>query len=223
VNEIAWEAAGSATVAGIRIDRYRLRHSERMVIPLLHLHREGRAAARTVIDLRLEGKIGVADWPAVRDRIEGGDDVVSFDLRGVGETRMRYRAQSGDDPTLAEADEARAYFNPLSGVLANHVYNALLTGRPYFLEMIEDVEIVARFAREKLGAPRLAVWPHGDAGALAEAVAQSLPGIEALSSAGAPAFRWSDVVAQLREVWPIQYLLPGGALLAPGPAVAASR
>lgn len=44
---------------------------------------------------------------------------------------MRYRAQSGDDPTLAEAAETAAYFNPLSGVLANHVYNSLLTGRPY--------------------------------------------------------------------------------------------
>ena len=72
---------------------------------------------------------------------------------------MRYRAASGDDPTIADADEKQAYFNPLSGVLANHVYNSLLTGRPYVLEMIDDVAIVARFARERLGARR-SRWPR---------------------------------------------------------------
>jgi dienelactone hydrolase len=220
VNAIAWESAGRASVGGLVIDRYRLQHSGRMVIPVLHVHREGPPSGRTVIDLRLEGKVGVGDWPAVRRRIDAGDDVLSFDLRGVGETRMRYRAQSGDDPTLAEADETRAYFNPLSGVLANHVYNALLTGRPYFLEMIEDVEIVTRFAREKLGATRLVLEPHGNAQALAEAARQSIAGLAILPSADATPFRWSDAVEQLRELWPIQYLLPGGALRAPGPAAA---
>src|SRR5204863_4082545 len=34
---IAWEAAGSATVGGVRIDRYRLRHSGQLVIPVLHV------------------------------------------------------------------------------------------------------------------------------------------------------------------------------------------
>src|SRR6185369_13349391 len=104
-----------------------------------------------------------------------GEEVLSFDLRGVGENRMRYRAASGDDPTLAEADEARAYFNPLSGVLANHVYNSLLTGRPYFLEAIEDVEIVSRFAREKLGRPRLVVAPSVSARGLADAPPRCSP------------------------------------------------
>ncbi len=214
---IAWEAAGSATVAGVRIDRYRLHHSEHLVIPLLHVHREDGSRDRAVIDLRLAGKPGVADWPSVTRHL-GGADVIAFDLRGTGETRMRYRAASGDDPTLAEADEAQAYFNPLSGVLANHVYNALLTGRPYFLEMMEDVEIVTRFAREKLGFARLSVVPHREAGALADAVVETLPGLELLPSADVPAFRWSRTVESMREVWPIQYLLPGGAALDAPPA-----
>jgi hypothetical protein len=208
---IAWEAAGSSAVGDVRIDRYRLHHSERLVIPLLHIHSGQGQRRRAVIDLRLEGKVGVVDWPTVRRSLDAGDDVLAFDLRGTGETRMRYRAQSGDDPALAEADEAQAYFNPLSGVLANQVYNSLLTGRPYFLEMIEDVEIVARFAREELAIARLAVRPSGDAGALAEAVAQALPGIELLASSGVPAFNWADVVEQMRETWPIQYLLPAAA------------
>jgi hypothetical protein len=88
------------------------------------------------------------------------------------------------------------------------VYNALLTGRPYFLEMIEDVEIVARFARARLRAGALVVRPRGEAGALAQAAAEALPD---LTVADADAFRWSEVVERLRERWPIQYLLPDGA------------
>jgi len=220
---IAWESAGTAMAGGVRIDRYRLRHSGGLVIPVLHVHREATRADRAVLDLRLAGKPGPADWPSVTRHL-GAADVIAFDLRGTGETRMRYRAASGDDPTLAEADEEKAYFNPLSGVLANHVYNALLTGRPYFLEMMEDVEIVSRFAREKLGFARLAVAPSGEAGALGEAVAATWPDLEILRSADVPVFRWSTAVEQMREIWPIQYLLPGGALLdAPAPAVTTAR
>jgi hypothetical protein len=213
---IAWESAGTSGAGGVRIDRYRLHHSEHLVIPLLHIHRETTPRGRPVIALSLEGKVGVADWPAVRRHLDAGEEVLSFDFRGVGETRMRYRAASGDDPALAEADEARAYFNPLSGVLANHVYNALLTGRPYLLEMIEDVEIVARFAREKLGliAP-FALAPSPEAAPLADVVAASLTGVVVAPTSTRPSFTWADAVEQMRETWPIQYLLPGAALWNP--------
>jgi dienelactone hydrolase len=209
---IAWEAAGTSEVGDARVDRYRLFHGEHLVIPLLHIHRETPARGRAVLALALEGKVGATDWASIRRRLDAGDEVLSFDLRGVGENRMRYRAASGDDPTLAEADETRAYFNPLSGVLANHVYNSLLTGRPYFLEAIEDVEIVARFAREKLGRPRLTLAPSESARGLAVAAAKVLPGLE-VEAADGPTFRWTDLVEQMREVWPIQYLMPGGAAL----------
>ncbi|PYP42206.1 MAG: hypothetical protein DMD43_03705 [Gemmatimonadetes bacterium] len=212
---IAWEAAGGSDVGDLRIDRYRLRHSEGLVIPVVHVHRRGGERSRVLLDLGLDGKIGVADWPEVRRLVESGDEVLSFDLRGTGETRMRYKAQSIDDPELAAMDEARAYASPISGVLANYVYNSLLTGRPYFLEMIEDAEIVARFARQKLGAHRLAVRGRGDAQALAEAVAEVLPEVERDSSPGAAVFDWSEAVERMRETWPIQYLLPGGADLRP--------
>jgi hypothetical protein len=212
VGVIAWEAAGTSRVGDVTIDRYRLHHSEHLVIPLLHIHRTAAGRGRAVIALALDGKVGVADWPAVVRRLDAGDEVLSFDFRGVGETRMRYRAESGDDPALAEKDEARAYFNPLSGVLANHVYNALLTGRPYFLEMIEDVEIVTRFAREVLGATRIALAPSPDAALLADVAAASVTSVTVAPSSPSPTFAWREAVEHLREVWPIQYLVPGAAL-----------
>lgn len=221
---IAWEARGTTAVGGVSIDRYLLRHSGGLEMPLLHVHPTGvtgaeqgfsPAAARPVLlDLSLDGKATAADWAAVRARLDAGFDVVSFDLRGTGETRMRYRAASVDDPTLAPADEEAAYADPLSGVLANHVYNSLLTGRPYFLEMLEDVEIAARFSRVKLGAARIAVAGRGDASLLAQSAGEVLPGVEWIP--GDPAgqvFSWSEAIESLAEIWPIQYLLPGGALL----------
>jgi hypothetical protein len=60
---------------------------------------------------------------------------------------MAYRAASPDDPALAQLDFDRAYVSPVSGILADYVYNLILTGRPYFLQMIEDVEIATRFFR----------------------------------------------------------------------------
>ena len=137
---------------------------------------------------------------------------MSFDPRGLGETRLRYRAVSVDDPALAPASEEQAYADPLSGVLANLVYNAQLLGRPYLLELVEDVEIAARFSREKLGARQLAIEGPGDARLLAEAAAAALPGLTLVPTARA-AFSWKETLARGRETWPIHYLMPGGARL----------
>jgi hypothetical protein len=206
---IAWEDAGGSTVAGARIDRYLLHHGA-LSIPLLHIHRAGAAPAVTIVDVSLHGKVGPAEWSEVVRLLDQGHDVLSFDLRGVGETRMRYRAESIDDPALAALDEVAAYESPLSGVLENHVYNAQVAGRPYFLEMIEDVEIVVRFARARLDRTRVQVRARGDAQTLAEAAAEVVEGVE-LGPGGEPAFRWSRAVETMQETWPIQYLLPRGA------------
>jgi dienelactone hydrolase len=206
---IAWEAVTGSTVGGVRIDRYRLHHGL-LEIPVLHIHAPGRAAGATVLDVGLHGKVGVAEWPEVVSILDQGHDVLSFDLRGAGETRMRYRAESVDDAELAALDEPSASESPLSGVLANHVYNAQLMGRPYFLEMIEDVEIVSRFARVRLGVAGLLLRARGDAQLLVEAASEVIDGVEVASTARSE-FRWSAAVEQLREIWPIQYLMPGGA------------
>jgi hypothetical protein len=104
--------------------------------------------------------------------------------------------------------------SPLSGVLANHVYNAQLVGRPYLLEMIEDVEIVARFARSQLGAREVAIDAPGEGRLLARAVAAALLDVALVVPVGAePPFSWKEAVESMRETWPIHYLLPGGVAL----------
>jgi hypothetical protein len=142
-----------------------------------------------------------------------GFDVYTFDFRGLGEDRMMYKVDSVDTPGLAPAEIEQAYASPLAGVLANYVYNSLLTGRPYFLQMIEDAEIVSRFVRARINPDQIHVCAHGDSYTLAAAIAASLPGIRLLSQPGEKITRWSDIVEQKRELWPIQYLLPGGAFI----------
>jgi hypothetical protein len=95
-------------------------------------------------------------------------------------------------------------------VLANHVYNAQLVGRPYLLELVEDVEIAVRFARARLGARSLAIDAKGDARLLAELAGAALAVNVAEPRDGEPAFSWSDAVSRRLELWPIHYLLPGG-------------
>jgi hypothetical protein len=211
---IAWEKAGSDRVGDAVVDRYRLHHGRRLVMPLLHLHRAGDEGGRVRIVLSFGGKVRPADWDRVEAILAAGEAVVSFDLRGLGETRMRYRATSIDDPALAPADEDAAYASPLSGVLANYVYNSLLLGRPWLLEAIDDAEIASRFARERLGAREVRVEGWGDAGLLARAVAVTLPGVSLVPAAPGPeVFSWKEAVSGLRETWPIEYLVPGGAHL----------
>jgi len=134
-------------------------------------------------------------------------------LCGLGETRMPYTAMSPDDPELGALDFDHAYVNPISGVLANHVYNSLLAGRPYFLQMMEDAEIASRFATEKLGAKVTAVSGRGDAYTLAVAISETLRGVKLLPGPDARGLKWSEIVEEKRETWPIQYLLPSGAYI----------
>jgi hypothetical protein len=206
---IAWERTGGSAHDGTAIDRYLVHHSTRLAIPLLHVYRPGRRSDRLVLDVGLAGKIRPSDWLGVEAHLAAGREVVSLDPRGLGETRMRYKAVSIDDPELAALDEDAAYVSPLSGVLENYVYNSLLTGRPYFLEMIEDVEIASRFARARLGAHALMVVGRGGARSLAAAAAEVLPGLEVVD--GDEAFSWAGTVEGTRETWPIHFLLPGGA------------
>jgi hypothetical protein len=211
---IAWETAGSDRAGTAVLDRYRLHHSGGLVVPLVHVRRAGAPRGNVLLRLGLGGKIQPADWKEVESLLADGHEVVSFDPRALGETRLRYRATSIDDPALAPADEEAAYASPLSGVLANHVYNAQLLGRPYLLQMIEDTEIVARFARARLEAREVAIEAPGDARLLARAVAAALPDVAlVVPTAPEAAFSWAEAVETLRETWPIHYLVPGGASL----------
>ena len=211
--EIRWEARGSSQFEGITIDKYLLHHSRYLELPLLYIHK-GDGRRPLLVWLGQRGKATEQDWGGVAKYVEAGYDVVSIDPRGLGETRMKYKAVSPDDPALAKLDFDDAYTNSLSGVLAGYVYNSLLTGRPYFLQMIEDVEIAARFVSVKVGPPaEMAIVGAQDRGFLAAAVSETLPHVNLLPQAEAPAFRWSEIVNQKKELWPIQYLLPGGAYI----------
>jgi hypothetical protein len=98
-------------------------------------------------------------------------------------------------------------------VLANYVYNSLLTGRPYFFEMIEDAEIANQFAKKKLRRTVTGVTAEGANYTVASAISEVLPGIKLVTNAEASVLRWSDIVEQKQEEWPIQFLVPGGAYI----------
>ena len=212
-DQITWEQVGTFQSGDVSIDRYLVRHSRQLEIPLLHIHKLPATSRDVLLWFSSKGKATAEDWPEIMKQINAGYDVVSFDFRGLGETRMPYKATSEDDPTLSQLDSDHAYMNPVSSVLADYVYNSLLTGRPYFLQMIEDAEISARFARSKLNAKELLVTASGDAYTVASAIAETLPDIKLLPQPNARVINWSELVEQRVELWPIEDLLPGGAYI----------
>jgi hypothetical protein len=210
--EILWEDGGKVVFEGITIEKYLLHHSRFLALPLLYIHKSGTSGRPVLLWTGETGKASAEDWPDLVKSLDAGYDIVSVDPRGLGETRMAYKAVSPDDPSLAQLDLDQAYVSPLSSVLADYVYNSLLTGRPYFLQMIEDAEIASRFIQEKVGGKSgMAVTGTNNGYTLASAVAETLPNIKLLSRENGRQIRWSEIVEQKTELWPIQYLLPGGA------------
>jgi hypothetical protein len=182
-------------------------------MPLIHIHKTRGQSKGWRLWFSKDGKAVANDWPGVVQQVNAGYDVISFDFRGLGESRMRYKAVSEDDPSLALADESQAYANPLSSVLADYVYNSLLTGRPYFLQMIEDAEIAVRFSKVQLHAGPFSIVTDPDSALLGWAIASTLPGVNPDPHTAGSIMKWSEVVLQGRELWPIQYLLPGSAYI----------
>jgi len=209
---ILWQKVGSGRVDGYTVDRYILTHSGGLQIPLLHFH-TGKPADNTRIWFGLDGKVKSTEWPKLKDQLGQGVDLVSFDFRGLGENRLDYQVTSVDDPRLAGVPLEQQYFSPLSGVLINYVANSLLTGRPYFLQMIEDIEIVSKFAREALAAGDLQVSGGKKADLLARSAAAVVPGLEYVRAADAEEMNWSRLVEDGSEDWPVHYILPRGAFV----------
>jgi len=214
VNEIRWESSGSSAVGDVTIEKYLLHHSRYLQMPLLRIRKAGSERGPVLLWMGESGKATAEDWPAIEKYIDDGYTVLSFDPRGLGETRMPFKAVSPDDPALAHLDFDQAYVSPLSSVLADYGYNSLLVGRPYVLQMIEDAEIVLRF----LGtiAPRRAQVFVAGSGAgvnVASLIAETLPEVKLAPGAANQPFRWSQLVEQKTEMWPIRFLLPGGAYI----------
>jgi hypothetical protein len=60
----------------------------------------------------------------------------------------------------------------------------------------------------------VAIDAPGDARFLARAAAAALPDVAFVRPATAEtAFDWREAVESLREIWPVHYLVPGGASL----------
>ena len=213
-NTIEWEKVGSSKSGSAVIDRYLLYHSELLSIPLLHIRRPGTKNNKTLFWFDAEiAKASAKSLPEIEKYLDKGYDIVSFDFRALGENRMLHSVVSVDDPSLAGIPFNEQYTSHLSGVLANYVYNSLLTGRPYFLQLIEDAEIAEKFARSVLGARAIEVTSNGDAYSLAYSIAEVLPEIELLEQENESVLKWSEIVESEREVWPIWYLLPEGAYI----------
>lgn len=205
---IRWEAIGNTRAGGIAIDKYLLHHSGELVMPLLHIYRPAARSHNLVLWFSGNGKAEPKDWPAITKYLDAGYEVVSFDFRGLGETRMPYKAVSPDDPLLGMLDYDAAYVNPLSSVLAEYVYNSLLIGRPYFLQMLEDIEIASRFTHLQLKAGEIFLTGEGNAAVLADSAAHMIPGLTRSPRSETAKFSWSQIVDEKRETWPIQLLLP---------------
>ena len=209
---IAWESVGTTTVGGATIDRVRTALRRRTASC------RSCTCGRPPLTARDRAPwCWMSAWTERRAPATGrGSRPASMRAWTSSRSTCAARAScacgtraSGDDPALAPSDQSGAYANPLSGVLANHVYNSLLTGRPYLLEMIEDVEIAARFSRAKLGATKIVAAGRGDAVALALAASEVLDGVEWLPEPGVAPFVWSEAVESLAETWPIRYLDAG--------------
>lgn len=212
--EIRWESRGSSQFEDVTIEKYLIHHSRYLELPLLYIHKTNGGPRPVLLWLGENGKATPQDWSSLARFLGAGYDIISIDPRGLGETRMAYKAESPDDPALAPLDVEHAYANPLSGVLADYVYNSILTGRPYFLQMIEDVEIATRFFKGQIN-PRAEIVVTGTdrAFTLASAISETLPNINLLSQPELQVIKWSELVNQKAELWPIQYLLPGGAYI----------
>ena len=212
-NQIAWESQGSMKFGEFQIDKYFLRHSKLLVMPLLYIHKSSGKQNEALLWFKETGKATSSDWPQIENLLRSGHGVVTFDFRGLGETRMPYTAVSPDDPLLGKLDFDHAYMNPVSGVLANHIYNSLLSGRPYFYQMIDDAKIAKRFAEEKLGVKITEVVAPGEAFTVAAAIAEVAPGIKLQRASDSLFVQWQELVEKKRETWPIWFLVPGGAYI----------
>jgi hypothetical protein len=132
----------------------------------------------------------------------------------MGETGMKFRVDSSSAPSPNGFDEA--YVDPLGSVMADYIYNSLLTGRPYFLQMMDDLKIVELFIHSlnsKFPREPLTLDATGDAYSVAVRFKELDPEVLILKQESTRVLNWSALVAQGQEQWPIVFLMPSGALM----------
>ena len=210
---LEWERLGTSNFRSLHIDRYLLHHSTYLQMPMLHIHDDRPGAKGAILWFSLQGHASEKDWPQIASLVHEGYEVYSFDFRGLGETRMKYRAISPDDPDLVKGDFEQAYMSPLSSVLGGYVYNSLLTGRPYFLQLVDDMQIAIHFIRSQQPNISLALAGSGEASTLASSFQRLNPAYKILPGTLSPAVDWAELVTEGKEDWSLAFLLPSGALL----------
>jgi hypothetical protein len=214
--ELRWEAAGSSTAGAVRIDRYVLHHSTYLEMPLLHIHNDGGHPRGAILWLSLDGKVSQKDWPQVSKLLSDGYELFSFDFRGLGETRMNYQIDDSGNSNRAPDQFDDAYVNPLGSILGDYVYNSLLTGRPYFLQLMDDLKIAELFVRSRnpgASPESITLVATGEAYTLAVRFKEIDPQVAILPPESSAILNWSTLLAQGREQWPIAFLLPSGATI----------
>ncbi len=214
--ELQWEKVGDSSVGAVHIDHYVLHHDTYLEMPLLHFYSDGSHPKGALLWFSLEGKASEKDWPQITKLISDGYEVYSFDFRGLGETRMNFRVDSYDDASHEQGSFEEAYVDPLGSVLADYVYNSLLTGRPYFLQLMDDIKIAEIFVRKQnahLPRQPITLAATGDAYTLAVRYKEVDPQVKILANDSAPVLNWSALVTQGQEQWPVAFLMPYGALL----------
>jgi hypothetical protein len=214
--DLQWEKVGSSAAGAVHIDRYVLHHDTYLEMPLLHFYGDGNHSKGALLWISLEGKASEKDWPQITKFISDGYEVYSFDFRGLGENRMNFRVDASETSSSSQSSFDEAYVNPLGSVLADYVYNSLLTGRPYFLQLMDDIEIAKLFVRKRdANLPRqpITLAASGDAYTLAVRFKEVDPQVKILASDSDPVLNWSTLVSQGQEKWPIALLMPYGALL----------
>ena len=127
---------------------------------------------------------------------------------------MKFRVDSSGISTPDGFDEA--YVDPLDSVLAGYVYNSLLTGRPYFLQMMDDIKIAELFVRNRdshLLQQPLTLAATGEAYSLAIRFREVDPQVTILTPESPSILNWSRLATQGQEQWPIAFLMPSGATI----------
>ena len=84
-------------------------------------------------------------------------------------------------------------------MLANHVYNAQLIGRPYLVDALEDVEIVTRRTASAWRGERVGERTRRS-GSAVRAAAQVF-NLTHVAAADAVTIEWADIVDQKRELY----------------------
>jgi hypothetical protein len=81
---------GSTKFGDFQIDKYVLHYSRMLAMPLLYIHKSSGEQNNALLWFKESDKTASADWPEIENFLHSGYSIVTFDFRGLGETRMPY-------------------------------------------------------------------------------------------------------------------------------------